>query len=71
MTHHILIADDDPHICQTLTPNLSLEGVAAKSVFTGKLALQEIENNQPAILILDKNMPEVDGIKIITVGKVN
>ena len=44
MTHQTLIADDDPHICQTLARSLSLEGFAAKSVFlTRKLALQEIE----------------------------
>ena len=55
MTHQTLIADDDPHICQTLARSLSLGGFAAKSVFlTRKLALQEIETNQLAISILDK-----------------
>jgi len=36
MSDHILIADDDPYICQALIRSLTLEGFVAKSVANGK-----------------------------------
>ena len=65
MSDHILIADDDPYICQALIRSLTLEGFVAKSVGNGESAIQEVENNNPRILILDINMPEINGIEVI------
>ena len=65
MSDHILIADDDPYICQALIRSLTLEGFVAKSVSNGESAIQEVENNNPRILILDINMPKINGIEVI------
>ena len=64
MTHHILIADDDSQICEALERNLRYEGYSVVSVQNGDLAINEVENNPPSLLVLDINMPEVNGIQV-------
>ncbi len=64
MTLSVLIADDDKAICQALERSLRFEGFKVRSAFNGEIAIAEIEKNLPDILILDINMPEVDGIQV-------
>jgi len=64
MSHHVLVADDDPHICEALERSLRFEGFEVNTVSNGKLAIQAIERNVPALLILDISMPEMDGIEV-------
>mgnify|MGYP001457989020 CR=1 FL=1 len=64
MTHHILVADDDSQICEALERNLRYEGYSVVSVQNGDLAINEVENNPPSLLVLDINMPEVNGIQV-------
>ena len=64
MTSSVLIADDDTAICEALERSLRFEGFKVRSAFNGEVAIQEIERDLPDILILDINMPEVDGIQV-------
>ena len=64
MTSSVLIADDDTAICEALERSLRFEGFKVRSAFNGEIAIQEIEKDLPDILILDINMPEVDGIQV-------
>jgi len=64
MSHHVLVADDDPHIREALERSLRFEGFVVNTVSNGKLAVREIEKNMPALLILDISMPEMDGIEV-------
>ena len=65
MANHILVVDDDPSICEALERGLRLEGFAVRIATNGEAAIQEIELTEPALLILDINMPQVDGIQVI------
>jgi DNA-binding response OmpR family regulator len=64
MTSSVLIADDDIAICKALERSLRFEGFIVRSAFNGEIAIEEIERDLPDILILDINMPEVDGIQV-------
>ncbi len=65
MPNHILVVDDDSSICEALERGLRLEGFAVRTATNGEIAIVEIEQSQPALLILDINMPQVDGIQVI------
>ncbi|MBS21657.1 MAG: DNA-binding response regulator [Chloroflexi bacterium] len=64
MTSSVLIADDDIAICQALERSLRFEGFKVRSALNGEIAIEEIEKELPDIMILDINMPEVDGIQV-------
>lgn len=68
---NLLIADDHPLIIDGLRMVLEHEASIALmgEVHDGKTLLELLENQQPDVLLLDINMPEVNGIdacKIIT-----
>ena len=64
MSHHILVADDDSQICEALERSLRYEGYNVVTVTNGGLAISEIEKNPPSLLVLDINMPDVNGIQV-------
>ena len=64
MTSSVLIADDDIAICEALERSLRFEGFKVRSALNGEIAIEEIEKELPDKMILDINMPEVDGIQV-------
>jgi DNA-binding response OmpR family regulator len=64
MTSHILIVDDDQSIREALERGLRLEGFRVRSVSNGELAIKEVEENPPSLLVLDINMPDINGIQV-------
>ena len=64
MADKILVVDDDQSIREALERGLRLEGFEVRSASSGDLAIQEIEENTPSILILDINMPGINGIQV-------
>ena len=64
MTDKILVVDDDQSIREALERGLRLEGFEVRSASSGDLAIQEVEENPPSILILDINMPGINGIQV-------
>ena len=65
MTYKILVVDDDQSIREALERGLQLEGFMVSSASSGDMAIQEVEENLPNILILDINMPGISGIQVI------
>jgi DNA-binding response OmpR family regulator len=59
----ILIVDDDKDIVQTIRGNLELDGYRVISAFDGRNGLQAIKAQAPDLVILDLNLPDIDGIK--------
>lgn len=57
--------DDDQSIREALERGLQLEGFLVSSASSGDMAIQEVEENLPNILILDINMPGISGIQVI------
>jgi two-component system, OmpR family, response regulator BaeR len=60
----VLVVEDDAKIAQLLLDYLRNEGFDAGAVADGKLALQQIEQAPPALVILDLMLPGLDGIGV-------
>ena len=61
----ILVADDNPVICQLLTDFLGGQGFHVRTVATGREVLRAIEERPPHIVVLDLYMPEGDGVEVL------
>ncbi|MDM9381833.1 response regulator [Chlorogloeopsis sp. ULAP01] len=62
--HYILICDDVPENCFFLETVLKLEGYDVEIVNSGTAALAKVEASQPALLLLDLMMPDIDGYEV-------
>ncbi len=58
---HILIADDNPEICEIIKALLSGEGFAITEANDGQTALKEVQNQKYDLIILDIMMPGMNG----------
>ncbi len=61
---NILIVDDKPHNIILLSSMLKEAGYNVKSTTSGMDALQEVKNDPPDLILLDINMPEMDGYEV-------
>ena len=62
--YKILIADDNPHILSFVQPALEKEGYLVATASDGAEALYLWETEHPALLILDIEMPEPNGLAV-------
>ncbi|MDO8715588.1 MAG: response regulator transcription factor [Dehalococcoidales bacterium] len=60
----ILVADDDPSVSELLYTSLGGEGWKLYSAFNGDEAIKAVHENTPDLVILDINMPGIDGIEV-------
>jgi two-component system cell cycle response regulator len=61
---HILVVDDDPSICDTLTTMLQFKGYRIDVARTGREAIEGARRDPPDLVLLDLMMPEMDGLAI-------
>jgi CheY-like chemotaxis protein len=61
----ILVVDDEIHICELYKIELEDEGYAVTVVNSGAEALQVVDNNPPDLIVLDVQMPGMDGIETL------
>ena len=59
--HSILVVDDDPFFRELYRTALRLEGFDVSTASDGLAALRSIEHNPPSLVVLDVNMPCLDG----------
>ena len=64
MTHKILLVDDDPHIRQVLAFALGKAGMKTIEAGDGEAALREVDRDRPDLVVLDINMPRMDGLEV-------
>ncbi|WP_258048158.1 response regulator transcription factor [Sphingomonas citri] len=64
MPRTILIADDDPHIRQLLVFALAKAGLDTIEAGDGEATLAAAEASSPDLIVLDINMPRMDGIEV-------
>jgi two-component system OmpR family response regulator len=64
MSRTILVVDDDPHIRQLLVFALGKAGLAAIEAGDGEEAVARIAAAAPDLVILDINMPRMDGLEV-------
>src|ERR1700685_2166773 len=60
----ILVADDDPAVVGVLAKRLEGIGFDVLTATNGFQALIKAHRSQPDIMIIDVNMPEVDGLSV-------
>lgn len=65
----ILIADDEPYICELFRDMLEPGGAQVYSASTGTEALDIIETSELDLAILDVRMPDPDGLAVL--GRIN
>lgn len=60
----VLVVDDDPHIRQLLVFALEKAGLTAREAEDGEAALAEVGRQAPDLVVLDINMPKLDGLEV-------
>jgi CheY-like chemotaxis protein len=61
----IMIVDDDPVARETSALALKNQGWQVFQAENGRIALQHLEHKHPALILLDLNMPEMDGYEFL------
>ena len=65
MTQTVLLAEDEPNIVESLTFLLKRAGFKIKVASDGRQALDTALEKQPAVLVLDLMLPELDGYEVL------
>jgi two-component system OmpR family response regulator len=60
----VLVVDDDPHIRQLLVFAFQKAGLTAREAEDGEAALAAIATEAPDLVVLDINMPKLDGLEV-------
>jgi putative nucleotidyltransferase with HDIG domain len=61
----VLVVDDDPLSCETISRFLSKEGIKACSACNGKQAMEMIPGLKPQVIVADLCMPVMDGLELL------
>ena len=63
-TQTVLVVEDEASIASFVSLYLKNAGYAVKAVSNGSDALAQVENEQPALIVLDLMLPDIDGIEV-------
>ena len=63
----ILVVDDDPQIVKIVRKSLEREGYSTVEATSGTMALQSISQKDPDMVLLDVNMPGLNGLETLEV----
>lgn len=63
-SYPVLLVEDEPHIAEGLVFNLQAEGYRVTHVESGEEALEHLETNSCALVVLDLMLPGIDGLKV-------
>lgn len=61
----ILVAEDDPILCELIAKNLERSGYEVLKAQTGESALSQLKDGEDYILILDYHLPDMTGKELI------
>jgi DNA-binding response OmpR family regulator len=61
----VLLVDDDPAIRRAVAAGLELEGFSVVPASGGRAALEAATRVSPAVILLDLNMPDLDGLEVL------
>ncbi|MCL4211455.1 MAG: response regulator transcription factor [Phycisphaerales bacterium] len=60
----VLIVEDEPDIADLIRFHLDREGFETAVVQSGKHAMEAVKRREPALVILDLMLPDIDGLEI-------
>lgn len=69
MATRVLIAEDEPHIVESLSFVLQREGFSVVSVLDGEAALRHLRSDPPDLVILDLMLPRMNGFEVLKAVK--
>ncbi len=61
----VLVVDDDPMVLDIVTTRLSLAGCTTYSARDGLAAIERLRDIRPTAMVLDINMPGLDGFGVL------
>lgn len=61
----ILVVDDDPALRSLTSSALCDEGHRVRTAANGRQALEDVQREPPAVIVLDKSMPVMDGTAFV------
>ena len=61
----VLVADDEKNLRELLVRELARKGHAVSGVADGRVALEQLRDEAPDVLLLDMKMPHVEGIEVL------
>jgi DNA-binding NtrC family response regulator len=65
----VLIVDDEDEICQLISHLMEREGFVPLVALDGKTALQQLRSASPDMMIVDLQLPDLDGLEILRQAK--
>ncbi len=71
MARSVLVADDEPNIVLSLEFLMRQAGYDVRVARDGETVLKEIENDPPALVLLDVMMPKRDGFDVCQTIRAN
>jgi len=60
----LIIVEDDPDLARTLTLALERDGFEVEACLTGRGGLERILESPPDLVLLDLNLPDLDGLSV-------
>lgn len=64
MGNKVLVVDDDPGICDLVKIALSSKGFVVKTAGTGEEAIKCVAEFVPDLILLDRQLPDMDGKEV-------
>jgi two-component system OmpR family response regulator len=61
----VLVVDDDPHIVELIVTRLEIAGFETRTARNGVEAIQRLTEFRPEAMVLDINMPVLDGFGVL------
>jgi FixJ family two-component response regulator len=65
----VLVVDDEPSIVQLLTEMFNVKGIDVVARGSGEEALEVLEQDRIGCLLVDKNLPGIDGLEVVRAAK--
>jgi DNA-binding response OmpR family regulator len=65
--HHVLVIDDDAEICDLIVEILTDEGYTVRTAPDAEAGLLAIEDTPPALLLLDLQLPGMQGDTLLRI----
>jgi DNA-binding response OmpR family regulator len=60
----LIIVEDDPDLARTLAIALEKDGFQVEACLTGRAGLERILESPPDLVLLDLNLPDLDGLSV-------
>ena len=63
---NILVVEDDPAVRNLVTTALGLHGYDVEAATNGETAILDAASRNPALIMLDLGLPDIDGVDVIS-----